>query len=288
MQKQRQAPRVQAFPFAASTRALAPSVYPRRRDQVPPGQLKTRRYTLRFANSPSDLKAVQRLRFEVFNLELHEGLESSFALGRDEDDFDAACHHLIVEHRESKAVVGTYRLMTAELAARRGGFYSAGEFDFRGLPEAIQSQGAETGRACVAAEHRSGRVIHLLWKGLARYLAWNNKRFLFGCASVPSTDPSVGLLLAKAFESEGHRHPEVHLEALPALRCEGPLTGDPGRVPPLLQSYLGLGAHIASAPALDRDFKVIDFLVLLDRNNLGPALTRSLFENCTWERTGAN
>jgi putative hemolysin len=36
------------------------------------------------------------------------------------------------------------------------------------------------------------------------------------------------------------------------------------RFPKLLRAYLGVGARICGPPVLDRDFKTIDFLTLLD------------------------
>ncbi|MEM9865540.1 MAG: GNAT family N-acetyltransferase, partial [Myxococcota bacterium] len=182
--------------------APSPAIaYPLHPEQLPSGVCSAGRYQLRFARSRDDLRAIQRLRFEVFNLELDEGLDEAFLLGRDEDHFDAHCHHLMVLERESGVVVGTYRFMTAELAKSRGGFYSETEFDFTRMPPEILASGAEIGRACVHADHRSGRVIHLLWRGIARYLAWNQKRFLFGCASVPSTDPAVAFMLRDALRA---------------------------------------------------------------------------------------
>jgi putative hemolysin len=44
-------------------------------------------YSTRLAKSLEDIRAAQALRFEVFNLELNEGLSESFATGRDEDPF---------------------------------------------------------------------------------------------------------------------------------------------------------------------------------------------------------
>ena len=63
-------------------------------------------YAARIARSMEEVHAAQTLRFEVFNLELNEGLEQSYATGRDEDQFDAVCDHLIVEHLPSHQVVG--------------------------------------------------------------------------------------------------------------------------------------------------------------------------------------
>lgn len=268
----------------ASERAFTPT-YPVHPGGVPAGELGAGRYKLRFARSEKDLREVQRLRFEVFNLELHEGLDSAYLLGRDEDEFDAFAHHLVVEERETGAIVGTYRFMTKAQADARGGFYSETEFDFRSLPRDVLRRGAEVGRACVAAEHRNGRVIHLLWKGLARYLAWNDCRYLFGCASVPGTDPAIGHLLEDRLYAQGHLHPSIRLEALPALRCDDRVSAaqtELASLPPLVESYLGFGAKVCSRPALDLAFKVVDFFVVLDLHDVTPAIRRSFFEKNVW------
>src|SRR5882757_2178056 len=90
----------------------------------------TASYSARLAQSPAEVRAAQSLRFEVFNLELHEGLEQSYATGMDEDPFDAVCSHLIVEHLPSQSIVGTYRLQTGANAARNLGYYCSQEFEF--------------------------------------------------------------------------------------------------------------------------------------------------------------
>ena len=79
-------------------------------------------YSARLARDLEDLRGAQSLRFQVFNLELHEGLEQSHASGLDQDPFDAVCDHLIVEHVPSANVVGTYRLQTGATAAANLGF----------------------------------------------------------------------------------------------------------------------------------------------------------------------
>ena len=70
--------------------------YPQHAQGVPPGVLRSGRYAVRFARSAENLRDVQRLRFAVFNLELHEGLTESYATGLDQDAFDLRCHHLMV------------------------------------------------------------------------------------------------------------------------------------------------------------------------------------------------
>ena len=51
----------------------------------------------RLAQSAEDVRRAQQLRFEVFSLELGEGLAESYATGLDVDPFDEVCDHLIVE-----------------------------------------------------------------------------------------------------------------------------------------------------------------------------------------------
>ena len=271
----------------------SPVLYPIHADALPPGLLQGGRYYLRFASSEADLRAIQRLRFEVFNLELREGLDSAYVHGRDEDEFDQTCHHLMVLARETNQVVGTYRIMTHPMARDRGGFYSETEFDFTGLPTNVLEGCIEVGRACVAAEHRNGRVLHLLWRGLARYLTWNNKRFLFGCCSIPTLDEALGHRIYAHLRANGHIHPDVVLKPLPALASQPPAHDDASAdappdepLPPLFQSYLKIGSKVCSPPAVDRQFKVIDFFVLLNLDELDEAVQRSFFGRDRWIEAG--
>jgi putative hemolysin len=255
------------------------------------------RYRVRLARDAEELAALQRLRFEVFNRELGEGLASAWQSGRDEDAFDAGCDHLLVEEAPSGALVGTYRLQTAAMAARHRGFYSAGEFDLGPLPAEVLDTAVEVGRACVARAHRNTRVLFLLWRGLARYVASHGLRYLFGCASVTSQDPAVGMALYRRLAEEGRLHPTVWVPPLAALACDG---GEPTRsgrglapplrpelerassdsvveLPPLFRIYLRHGAWICGPPAIDREFGTLDFFVLFDVDAMDPARFRAFF-----------
>jgi putative hemolysin len=53
------------------------------------------------------------------------------------------------------------------------------------------------------------------------------------------------------------------------------------RPPKLLRTYLALGAKICGPPAFDREFKIIDFLTLIDLNSLAPAIRNRLLEIVT-------
>lgn len=226
-------------------------------------------YTVRLATSLEDIRAAQTLRFLVFNLELQEGLESSFLTLRDEDAYDSACDHLLVENGDE--VVGTYRMQTGERAAQKLGYYSAQEFDMSRF-EPVRAQILELGRACVHIEHRNLQVLSLLWRGIAQYARERNCRILVGCSSLTSQDPEEGIAVYRML-SERHLAPEsLRTTPLPGWECPVPEQyRDPAPVPKapkLLTAYLSLGAKICGAPALDREFKTIDFLTLLDLENL--------------------
>src|SRR5690348_13404628 len=136
---------------------------------VPYGlELRHGAYVAKFAIGKDELAAALRLRFEVFNLELNEGLQSAYASGYDHDEFDVVCDHLIVQHIPSKKIVGTYRLQTGMTAGENLGYYSQREFDFAPY-QTLRPRLVELGRACIHREHRSTDVLYLLWRGIAGY-----------------------------------------------------------------------------------------------------------------------
>jgi len=53
------------------------------------------------------------------------------------------------------------------------------------------------------------------------------------------------------------------------------------RPPKLLRTSLALGAKVCGPPAFDREFKIIDFLTLIDLNSLAPAIRNRLLEIVT-------
>lgn len=263
-------------PEARSVRA-AQSQYPVAGDAIPPGQIEAGSYRVRFAQSAEDLDRILALRYAIFNLELGEGLDGSHANGRDDDGLDGRFHHLMIQSRDG-TVVGTYRMQTAEMAQAGGGWYSDAEFEVGALPESVRAESVEIGRACVAREHRNGRVLSLLWRGLARYLIWNRKRVLFGCCSLTSQDESLGHSVHHHLEATGAVHPTLRVEPVASCRLgAGSDQEPPPHVPALFRAYLDLGAKVLGPPAIDRAFKTIDWLVILDVRELDPGIHRALF-----------
>jgi putative hemolysin len=220
-------------------------------------------YSARLAASRAELTAAQALRFDVFNLELDEGLVHSYDTGLDVDPFDDVCDHLIVEDTTNGSVVGTYRLQTGQRARSALGYYSEREFDF--LPfEAARGEILELGRACIHARHRNFAVLNLLWKGIGTYARDHGARYLIGCSSFTTQDAAVG---AAAYQQ---LLPHLALPAWqtrprPGFACPLEAVATPApRIPRLLSAYLALGSSICGPPALDREFKTVDFLTWVD------------------------
>ena len=225
-------------------------------------------YASRLAATSDEIKAAQALRFEVFNLELNEGLPQSYATGLDADPFEVVCDHLIVEHLPSKHIVGTYRLQTGVSAAKNLGFYSAQEFDFS-VYEPLRKEIVELGRACVHAQHRNIVVLGMLWKGIADYAQRRGARYLAGCSSITSQDPAVGASAYSELCRKNLAAPEWRTRPLAAYDCPLDLLAEDGcKIPKLLRAYMNIGAKICGPPALDRHFKTIDFLTFVDLQNL--------------------
>lgn len=246
---------------------------------VPSGkQLTSGPYRACMARTMEEKRAAFRLRFRVFNLELHEGLETAYQTGEDTDEFDLHCDHVLVYDSRSAQVVGTYRLQTGAAAERRIGYYSEREFDFSPY-RVLRDELVELGRACIHPDHRTYEVLMLLWKAIAAYARDNHARYLIGCSSLTSQDPLEG---SAVYHRLKPMLAEEALRTVPTPEYSFPVAeGDGGldaRPPKLLRTYLALGATICGPPAIDREFKTIDFLTLMDLNNLSPSILSRLLE----------
>ena len=245
------------------------------------------RYRLRLAETSEDREAACRLRFKVFNIELGEGLESSYRTGLDTDRFDMVCDHLLVEDKlesnPAKRIVGTYRMQSGDNAKRNLGYYSEQEFDFAPF-ELLRSGILELGRASIDREHRTPEVLTLLWRGIAQYATDMGLRYLIGCSSINSKNPAEGWQVYRQLEHYVVP-PELRTVPTAAYGCSAPIAlpctetapaidgegqavsvpaADPIKVPKLLKTYLAIGCRIGGPPAWDREFGTIDFLTFLD------------------------
>ena len=236
----------------------------------------TSKFCVGLAASMADLEACQRLRYLVFNAELGEGLSSSETSGLDRDEFDLICDHLMVYEAVSRELVGTYRLQTGYRAKGNIGYYSEQLFDFAPY-EPIRGDILELGRACVHKDFRSLPVLHMLWKGIARYAERCNARYLVGCSSLTSQNENEGLALYETLRERYLAGPHLRTLPKPGFDCASDGSSVEAPDPPrLFRAYLEISGRIAGPPAIDRSFKTIDFLTVVDLQNL-PDRVRTRF-----------
>ena len=233
-------------------------------------------FRVSLAQSPENLFECQRLRYEVFNIELGEGLSTSDRSGLDIDPFDSFCDHLMVRDLETGKLVGTYRLQTGEVARRNLGYYGNQLFDFS-VYEPIRREVLELGRACVHIDYRNIMVLHALWKGIAVYSTRNDSRYLIGCSSISSQDENAGVAMYDSLKEKYLVEPALRTTPQPGNECRSSgVSVNPGRPPRLFRAYLEISGRICGPPAIDREFKTIDFLTLVDLANL-PDRVRTRF-----------
>lgn len=239
-------------------------------------------FLLKTVTTQDELVQALKLRYSVFHNEMTGKTKTR---GLDVDSFDFNCDHLIIIDKKTSMVVGTYRLNSSLNSAH---FYSAGEFNLRRVLEQ-KGPHLELGRACIHKDFRKGMVINLLWRGIAQYMNATDSSILFGCASILTESPRQAALLYHHFSRQGLFHPSALCPptreySMPGLdlwisRMDRPFTDEEQSeveelVPPLCKSYIRAGAYLGGEPAYDSQFKCIDFLTILPRENLNKVLWR--------------
>lgn len=239
------------------------------------GDLRSGTLEVRLARTPEDVAAAQALRYRVFYDEMNAKPSPEMAAARrDFDSFDdVADHLLVIDHALGdgpESVVGTYRLIRREAAAKHGGFYTADEYDIAKIL-AFDGPILELGRSCTDSRYRNRPTMQLLWRGIAAYVFHHGIELMFGCASLPGNDVEQ---LAPALSYLHHNHlapEELRPHALPALFTEmnrlPPDGYDAKRVlaglPPLIKGYLRLGGFVGQGAVIDPQFNTTDVCVIV-------------------------
>ena len=252
----------------------ATAISPKAADRAPlvarQGQL-----DVRLASSAQEIAAAQALRYQIFYEEM--GARPTLAMRAhrlDFDDYDHLCDHLLViDHGADgrPGVVGTYRMLRQDVAERNGGFYSAREYDLSPLLRAGRGGGQllELGRSCVAPEYRTAATISLLWRGIAAYLSAHGISHLFGCASLPGTNPDKHAAELSYLHQHHLAPPELRATALIDVPLDRIAPGGydvraaQRALPPLIKGYLRVGAMIGDGAFVDRQFNTVDVFVVM-------------------------
>lgn len=235
--------------------------------------VETPAYQLKTAQSMDDLIALFELRYQIFFGDSPEEVSGDEL---ELDEFDSQCDHIMIRCKETDKVVGTYRILCS---LNNNRFYSQGEFnldEFLELPDTKM----ELGRACIHHGHRNGHVIDLLWKGIAEYIKFSESKYMFGCSSIMETELERIKAITNYMKEEDLISDEFNIEPIGKYRIENldDIEADPSldprtikkQIPSLLRSYMNAGAKIYGNPALDKEFRCIDFLTIIDLENLNP------------------
>lgn len=235
--------------------------------------------TLRLAENEADVYAAQRLRYRIFCEEM--GAAANLAVQqqkRDFDQFDDACHHLIVvdNNRVGDArVVGTYRLLTRSNMNKVGSFYTETEYDVSPL-KAQSGEIMELGRSCVEQQYRTRPVIQLLWQGIGAFIAAKDVKILFGCASFHGVNVKEHIH-ALSFLYHYHLAPkDLCPRALPTHYVDMNLMPKEQVVPraaltvlpPLIKGYLRVGGMVGDGAVIDYAFNTTDVSIIVSTDAL--------------------
>ncbi|ARE39149.1 hypothetical protein RGUI_1008 [Rhodovulum sp. P5] len=238
-------------------------------------------FQLRLAASDDDLRAAQRLRYEVFVAELGgDGPLVDHEARLERDEYDPHYQHLLLidTRRDAAAldhVVGVYRLLTSDGAARLGKFYSEDEYDLTAL-KASGRKLLELGRSCVHADYRGGTALYHLWNGLADFVLDHGVEVLFGVASFHGTDID-DLAEPLSYLHQNFLAPEsmrvrVRPEVFQTMDLIAPETIDRKRamlaMPALIKAYLRLGGFVGEGAFVDHAFNTTDVCLLMDTGRM--------------------
>ena len=232
-------------------------------------------HEIRLAADAAEVEAAQALRYRVFYHEMGARPSPEMeAVGRDFDSFDDLCDHLLVIDRSkgggAAGVVGTYRLLRGEQAERAGRFYSEDEYDITPV-KAFPGNVLELGRSCVDGAYRNKSTMQLLWQGIAAYVFHHDIGLMFGCASLPGTDPQA-LAVQLSYLYHHHLAPEdlrpraladrsTAMNLLPADGFDA--VRALASLPPLVKGYLRLGGFVGDGAVIDHQFNTTDVCVLV-------------------------
>ena len=230
-------------------------------------------FEVRLAESAAEIDAAQALRYRVFYEEMTARPTPEMAARRrDFDGFDAVCDHLLVLDRRRgegpEGVVGTYRLIRRPAAAAMGRFYSSAEYDIQPMID-YPGEVLELGRSCIEKDARNTATMQMLWRGIALYSFHYNIQVMFGCASLPGTDPSQHALALSYLHHHHLAPPEIRVRALANrfidMNVLPPGSYDPrramARVPPLIKGYLRLGGFVGDGAVIDPEFNTTDVFI---------------------------
>lgn len=235
------------------------------------------KFQTRLARTEDELRAAQRVRYEVFVAELgSDGPGVDHANRLETDQFDAHFDHLLLIDENAPSdvplgVVGVYRLLRDDQAKQIGQFYSEAEYDLTPLRQSGRKL-MELGRSCLLPSYRGGVAMMQMWNALGEYVLEHKIEILFGVASFHGTDPQaiagpLSLLNARHLAPEDLRvtarsDNAVAMDLVPSEKLDA--RAAMLATPALIKAYLKLGGFVGQGAYIDHAFNTIDVCLVMD------------------------
>lgn len=242
--------------------------------------LESENYSIKLAETKSELKQAQALRYSVFYKE--KKAKPTFTkkiIKLDYDKIDKYADHLIVLDKKNtkNKIVGTYRLIRGDVAKLFGGYYSSSEFNLINITNNYKDKHIlELGRSCVHQDYRNGSIMNLLWKAIAEYVKLYDIKILLGCASFSGIEPTKYSdelsylrqnfclpehLLVESFDKNIYPVYKLKENNSNQLRIFA-------KLPPLLKGYLRIGGKVSHNFYVDHNFNTIDLCVVVNTSDI--------------------
>ena len=253
---------------------------------------------------PFKLKEIGRLR-EVTFREIGEGTNKRTDL----DEYDINYNHLFIWDKESKMIIGAYRIgKGAEIFYSMGkrGFYLSELFKIKKQFYPILMKSLELGRSWIRKEYQQKPLpLFLLWKGIVQFLSKNSEyRYLIGPVSISNWFTKLSKSLIVEFIRNNNFDHELSqfvkprknfkvdfskidkdlltegsktLKDLDSLISDIEITNM--RIPVLLKQYLALNAKIISFNIDPKFSDSLDGFLVLDIETIPNEILKKLGKN---------
>ena len=208
------------------------------------------RYRARYASSQIDVLAAQSLRYQCFNLSNKDEL--------DVDDFDALCQHVLIENLETEKLICCYRILKFDSGKNISSSYSSQFYDLKVIENFTEPM-IEVGRFCIDPEVNDPSVILTAWAALAQIVDRNHTEFLFGCSSFEGIEKEKYFdsfaLLRDRYMAPDHWRPKIKAAQVFCYSKDLIYKVDKKKallnMPPLLKTYLSMGAWVSDHAVVD-------------------------------------
>ena len=214
------------------------------------------RYRARYASSQIDVLAAQSLRYQCFNLSNKDEL--------DVDEFDALCQHVLIENLETEKLICCYRILNFDTGKNISSSYSSQFYDLKVI-ESFAEPMIEVGRFCIDPSVNDPSVVLTAWGALAQIVKQNQTGLIFGCSSFEGTEKEKYIdsfaLLRDRYMAPDHWRPKIKAKQVFCYSKDLIYKVDKKKallnMPPLLKTYLSMGAWVSDHAVVDLNMKTL-------------------------------